>query len=83
VCAHRGRLVGIVVGQIEDSVEQELDLYGSTRAGMRTGCAVVQGKVTSILDVPAIVQSADIGLVRASAALELTPPLRAHTAHAA
>jgi hypothetical protein len=50
---------------------------------MRTGCAVVQGKVTSILDVPAIVQSADIGLVRASAALELTPPLRAHTAHAA
>jgi two-component system chemotaxis sensor kinase CheA len=83
VCAHRGRLVGIVVGQIEDIVEQELDLYGSTRAGTRTGCAVIQGKVTSILDVPAIVQNADLGLARASAANEPTPSLRAHTAHAA
>jgi hypothetical protein len=75
--------VGIVVGQIEDIVEQELDLYGSTRAGTRTGCAVIQGKVTSILDVPAIVQNADLGLARASAANEPTPSLRAHTAHAA
>ena len=81
VCAHHERLVGIVVGQIEDIVEQELDLYGSTRMGTRTGCAVVQGKVTSILDVPAIVQGADIGLVRAAA--NEPHAIRLRPAHAA
>ena len=67
VCAHRGALVGIVVEQIEDIVEEVIELYESTRAGTRTGCAVIQGRVTSILDVPAIVQSADIGLSRRAA----------------
>jgi two-component system chemotaxis sensor kinase CheA len=65
VCADEERLVGIVVGQVEDIVEQELELYGSTHPGARTGCAVIQGKVTTILDVAAIVAGADLGLGRA------------------
>lgn len=66
VCAQGGHTVGIVVAQIEDIVEQEIDLYASTHAGSRVGCAVVQGRVTSILDVPAIVAGADVGIVRQS-----------------
>ncbi|MFO0708287.1 MAG: chemotaxis protein CheA [Sandaracinus sp.] len=84
VCAHQSQLVGMVVGQIEDIVEQELEMYGATRSGTRTGCAVVQGKVTSILDVPTIVQSADIGLVRLRPVADVQPgALGVHTARAA
>jgi two-component system chemotaxis sensor kinase CheA len=75
VCAQGGRSVGIVVEQIEDIVEQELDLYASTHAGTRVGCAVVQGKVTSILDVPAIVETANVGIAQHGS--------RRHAAHAA
>lgn len=66
VCAQGGRSVGIVVEQIEDIVEQEVDLYASTQAGSRVGCAVVQGKVTTILDVRAVVEGANVGLARAA-----------------
>jgi two-component system chemotaxis sensor kinase CheA len=58
VCARDGHMVGIVVERIEDIVEQEVDLYASMQVGTRVGCAVVQGKVTSILDVTAIVGAA-------------------------
>ncbi len=68
VCSDRGRSVGIVVEQIEDIVEQTIDLYGAVHAGTRVGCAVIQGRVTSILDVPAIIERADVGIVRARAA---------------
>ncbi len=68
VCAGQGRSVGIVVERIEDIVEQELDMHASTQAGVRVGCAVVQGKVTSILDVPALVASARVGIAGVSRA---------------
>jgi hypothetical protein len=83
VCAHRGSLVGIVVAQIEDIVEEAIELYGSTRPGTRTGCAVLQGRVTSLLDVPAIVQNADIGLSRVAADHASRSASRLPTARAA
>jgi two-component system chemotaxis sensor kinase CheA len=83
VCAHRGSLVGIVVAQIEDIVEEAIELYGSTRPGTRTGCAVLQGRVTSLLDVPAIVQNADIGLSRVAADHPSRSASRLPTARAA
>ncbi len=54
-----GRMVGLVVGQILDIVEETLD--SKCRAG-RPGVlftAVVQGRVTEFLDIEAIIRSAD------------------------
>jgi two-component system, chemotaxis family, sensor kinase CheA len=54
-----GRIVGLVVGQILDIVEEALD--SKCRAG-RPGVlftAVVQGRVTEFLDIEAIIRSAD------------------------
>ncbi|MFO0682501.1 MAG: chemotaxis protein CheA [Sandaracinus sp.] len=68
VCSDGGRSVGIIVEQIEDIVEQTVDLYASTQAGTRVGCAVIQGRVTSLLDVAAIIERADVGIVRSRAA---------------
>jgi two-component system chemotaxis sensor kinase CheA len=64
VCTAGGRSVGLVVESIEDVVEQELEIYEGEGGGTRTGCAVVQGKVTSLLDVGAITAGAGLGLGR-------------------
>ena len=54
VCHREGRPVGLVVGQILDTASEDLShLRPASRAGIR-GCFVTQGKVTELLDVPAV-----------------------------
>jgi two-component system, chemotaxis family, sensor kinase CheA len=57
VHSHGGRHVGLVVGKIIDTVEESLKLQrAATRAGIK-GCIVINGKVTEILDVEAVVRT--------------------------
>ncbi len=54
-----GRSVGLVVGQILDIVEQEVTLSGEDARPGLLGSAVVQGRVTDVLDVDALVAAND------------------------
>ncbi len=55
----RGRSVGLVVDQIMDIVEELVTVKSDYQWGNFTGTAVVQGRVTDILDVRAAIESAD------------------------
>ena len=58
VVRHDGRSLGLVVGEILDTLEQDLaGMRPASRACMR-GCVVVAGKVTELLDVPALIAAA-------------------------
>ena len=60
----QSRSIGLVVDRILDTVEGVLDIQPlKSRAGVM-GTVVVQGKVTELLDVDAIIQMADPGLVQ-------------------
>ena len=64
-----GRSVGLVVEQIADIVEEKLEVKSSNRAGHFVGSAVVQGKVTDLLDVRRVIDSLDLSdLARPEAA---------------
>jgi two-component system chemotaxis sensor kinase CheA len=52
-----GRTIGLVVEQIADIVEEHVRVMSSGQNGYFTGSAVVQGKVTDILDVRAVIES--------------------------
>jgi two-component system, chemotaxis family, sensor kinase CheA len=54
--------VGLVVDRILDIVEQAIDIKGAaTQAGI-SYCAVIQGQVTEILDVDAIINNNLFGI---------------------
>ena len=54
VCNHQGHRVGLVVERIVDIVDDTTEVrYPATRAGVLCS-AVVQGKVTELIDIPAI-----------------------------
>jgi hypothetical protein len=55
---NQGRNIGLVIGHIVDIIEEgqvRLECAGS-RAGVR-GRAIIQGRVTEVLDVPSLVAS--------------------------
>jgi len=57
VCHSEGQTVGIVVERILDIVEDTADVqYPATRAGVRYS-AVINGRVTELIDIPAILRS--------------------------
>ncbi len=59
VCTVNGRLVGLIAHRIVDIVEESLK---ARKAGSRAGvkaCAVIQDRVTEILDIEKVVQLAD------------------------
>lgn len=59
VCSDGERSVGLVVDRILDIVETKLEITrDSTRPGIH-GSAVVQGHMTDLLDVPAVVRAAN------------------------
>jgi len=59
VCNVSGRRIGLVVHMIADIVEEELKARRpGSRDGIR-GCAVIQDRVTEILDLEAVVRLAD------------------------
>ena len=54
VCAAAGRRVGLVVDRILDVVDASADPSGGSSHGV-TGTAIIQDRVTDLLDVPALV----------------------------
>lgn len=58
VCACGNRQVGVVVDQIVDIVEELVVLKESGHQGGTRGSAVLQGKVTELLDVGSVVEAA-------------------------
>ena len=59
VCTVDGRRIGLMVHRIADIVEEELKARRpGTRDGIR-GCAVIQDRVTEILNLEAVVRLAD------------------------
>ncbi len=54
VYSEAGRTVGIVVDRIIDIVEQTVDITKSARSHGRTVSAVIDGQVTDLVDLPAI-----------------------------
>ncbi len=68
VLNHEGRWFGLVVEQILDIVEDPADVrMAATRASVLYS-VVIGGRVTELLDIPAILRSAEPNLVRHSAA---------------
>jgi two-component system, chemotaxis family, sensor kinase CheA len=61
VYTRQGRSVGLVVGRILDIVEDRvvLEKRGRSRGNGILGSAVIQGRVTELLDLPAVVQQAE------------------------
>jgi two-component system chemotaxis sensor kinase CheA len=60
VCNHQGQRVGLVVERILDIVEDATEVrYPASRSGVLCS-AVIQGKVTELIDIPAILQSAGL-----------------------
>jgi two-component system chemotaxis sensor kinase CheA len=58
VCNHNGQHVGLVVDRIVDIVDDATEVrYPSSRTGVLWS-AVIQGKVTELIDIPVILQSA-------------------------
>ena len=59
VCDHRGALVGFVVRQILDTVDVELSVRSRLDTGGHQGSAVINGKVTELIDMGRAVAGLD------------------------
>jgi two-component system chemotaxis sensor kinase CheA len=60
VCHNEGQTVGVVVERILDIVEDAAEVqYPATRAGIRCS-AVINGRVTELIDIPAILRSSGL-----------------------
>jgi len=57
VCRSGDRNLGLVVGSIEDIVEEAIEVDPQRRRPGITGSAVIQGRVTEMVDIPAMVGS--------------------------
>ena len=66
VCTVDGQQVGLIVESILDILEDSLDLHDAHARRGISGSAVVQGKVTDILDVATILQSEFEGSLESS-----------------
>ncbi len=62
VYAEGERSIGVVVGQILDIVDEVVDTSATTR-GAIAGCAVIQQKVTELVNLQALVHSGGAGLL--------------------
>lgn len=60
VYRHEGCDVGLVVGNILDIVEQNLTVHRRDHGGAISGTAVIQGKVTDLLDIHAVIEGAGV-----------------------
>ncbi|HWA55740.1 MAG TPA: chemotaxis protein CheA, partial [Gemmatimonadales bacterium] len=69
VYTHDGQDVGLVVENIVDIVEEQLTIHRRQRAGAVYGTAVIQEKVTDMLDVHALIAHADVLLYAGTAEL--------------
>ena len=62
VCGQNGSTVGLVVDEIVDVVEETVSLQRRKRQDSILGVAVIQGKVTELLNVKRIIGAADVAL---------------------
>jgi two-component system chemotaxis sensor kinase CheA len=62
VCLHREVLVGLVVSEILDIVDDALAVRSALGSGGRYGSVVVDGRVTEILDVGHAVGDLDVAM---------------------
>ena len=60
VYAHDGSDVGLVVENIVDIVEETLTIHRRERPGAVYGTAVIQQKVTDLVDVRALIEGGDV-----------------------
>ncbi len=58
VCSHAGRVVGLIVDRILDIVETKLEIQRDVGRRGILGSAVIQERVTDLLDVPAVIRAA-------------------------
>ena len=74
VYTEQGRSIGLVVGQISDIVQESLAVRrDSGRQGV-LGSAVIQGRVTDLLDAPGVIRSFDPAFFDLNAPSETTRP---------
>jgi len=59
VCDHRGALIGFVVRQILDTVDAELSVRSRLDTGGHLGSAVINGRVTELVDMGRAVAGLD------------------------
>ena len=59
VYSEQNRSVGLVVGRINDIVEEAITVKRDAKAGGILGSVVIQDKVTDLLDVSAVIRAAD------------------------
>ncbi len=59
VYSEKGRSVGLIVGRINDIVNEAVTVRRRTNAKGLLGSIVVQNKVTDLLDVPGLIRTAD------------------------
>ena len=59
VYSELGRSVGLVVGKINDIVHEAITVRRESRRNGISGSAVIQNRVTDLLDVPGIIRAAD------------------------
>jgi two-component system chemotaxis sensor kinase CheA len=60
VYAHDGHDVGLVVENVVDIVEEALTVHRRQREGAVYGAAVIQQKVTDLVDVHALLEGSDV-----------------------
>ncbi len=66
VYRHEGRDLGLVVENILDIVEENLTIHRRERRGPISGTAVIQGKVTDLVDIRVVIEGADVLLFAGS-----------------
>ncbi len=66
VFSHEDRTVGLVVGEIRDIVEEHVELQPGTGGNGLAGSAIIQGKITDLIDVPAILSATGMTSRRAA-----------------
>jgi two-component system chemotaxis sensor kinase CheA len=59
VYSEQGRSVGLVVGKINDIVEEAISVQRESKRNGIAGSVVIQNRVTDLLDVPGIIRAAD------------------------
>jgi two-component system chemotaxis sensor kinase CheA len=59
VYSEHGRSVGLVVGRINDIVEETVTIERAAQSQGILGSIVIQQRVTDLLDVPAVIRSAN------------------------
>ncbi len=67
VYSAQGKSVGLVVDQITDIVEERVSVKADRQGNYLLGAAVIQGKVTDILDVRGVIESVDPSYLAPSA----------------